>query len=100
MHGFDPFRIPSAFAMLQGAKQAKQLIERHLAAGNPLPESVALVLWGTDNLKTEGGPIGQALALIGACKFARFAVQRRKRSDAPRSPKGEKRPAASKLAPL
>jgi len=66
LHGFDPFRIPSAFAMLQGAKQAKQLIERHLAAGNPLPESVALVLWGTDNLKTEGGPIGQALALIGA----------------------------------
>ncbi len=24
------------------------------------------MLWGTDNLKTEGGPIGQALALIGA----------------------------------
>jgi magnesium chelatase subunit H len=34
--------------------------------GNPLPESIALVLWGTDNLKTEGGPIAQALALIGA----------------------------------
>ena len=28
--------------------------------------SIALVLWGTDNLKTEGGPIAQALALIGA----------------------------------
>ena len=27
---------------------------------------MALVLWGTDNLKTEGGPIAQALALIGA----------------------------------
>jgi magnesium chelatase subunit H len=25
-----------------------------------------MVLWGTDNLKSEGGPIGQALALIGA----------------------------------
>jgi len=66
LHGFDPFRIPSAFAMLQGAGQARQLLERHLAEGNPLPESVALVLWGTDNLKTEGGPIGQALALMGA----------------------------------
>ncbi|PPD14802.1 MAG: magnesium chelatase, partial [Methylocystis sp.] len=31
-----------------------------------LPETIALVLWGTDNLKTEGGPIAQALALIGA----------------------------------
>jgi magnesium chelatase subunit H len=27
---------------------------------------VAIVLWGTDNLKTEGSPIAQALALIGA----------------------------------
>ena len=66
LHGFDPFRIPSAFAVMQGALQAQQLIARHMAGGNPLPESVALVLWGTDNLKTEGGPIGQALALIGA----------------------------------
>ncbi|MDP1045348.1 cobaltochelatase subunit CobN, partial [Klebsiella pneumoniae] len=28
--------------------------------------SIAIVLWGTDNLKSEGGPIAQALALIGA----------------------------------
>ena len=31
-----------------------------------LPETVAMVLWGTDNLKTEGGPIAQALWLMGA----------------------------------
>jgi magnesium chelatase subunit H len=66
LHGFDPFRIPSAFAVMQGALQAGQLIERHIAEGNPFPECIALVLWGTDNLKTEGGPIGQALALMGA----------------------------------
>jgi magnesium chelatase subunit H len=66
LHGFDPFRIPSAFAVRDGALQAMKLIERHMAAGNPFPESVALVLWGTDNLKTEGGPIAQALALMGA----------------------------------
>jgi magnesium chelatase subunit H len=66
LHGFDPFRIPSAFAVMDGARQAANLIRRHMSDGNPLPESVALVLWGTDNLKTEGSPIGQALALIGA----------------------------------
>jgi len=66
LHGFDPFRIPSAFAVIDGARQASRLLERHLADGHPFPESIALVLWGTDNLKTEGGPIGQALALIGA----------------------------------
>lgn len=66
LHGFDPFRIPSSFAVMQGAQQATQLIARHIACGNPFPESIALVLWGTDNLKTEGTPIGQALALVGA----------------------------------
>jgi len=66
LHGFDPFKIPSAFAVMDGARQATKLIERHLADGNDFPESVALVLWGTDNLKTEGAPIGQALSLIGA----------------------------------
>lgn len=34
--------------------------------GETPPESVAIVLWGTDNLKSEGGPIAQALALLGA----------------------------------
>jgi magnesium chelatase subunit H len=66
LHGFDPFRIPSAFAVMDGMRQAAALIQRHMADGNGFPESVALVLWGTDNLKTEGGPIGQALALVGA----------------------------------
>lgn len=66
LHGFDPFRIPSAFAVADGAKQAARLIARHQLDGNALPETVALVLWGTDNLKSEGGPIAQALALLGA----------------------------------
>jgi magnesium chelatase subunit H len=66
LHGFDPFRIPSAYAVQDGAKQAQRLLERHRADGHPLPESIALVLWGSDNLKNEGAPIGQALALMGA----------------------------------
>ncbi len=66
IHGFDPFRIPSSFAVKDGAKQAQLLLERHIADGNPLPESIAMVLWGSDNLKNEGSPIAQALALMGA----------------------------------
>jgi magnesium chelatase subunit H len=66
LHGFDPFRIPSAWAMIDGARQTERLLERHAADGHGVPESVALVLWGTDNLKTEGGPLGQALSLLGA----------------------------------
>ena len=66
LHGFDPFRIPSAYAVNDGARQTMRLLARHAADGNPFPESIAIVLWGTDNLKSEGAPIGQALALVGA----------------------------------
>ena len=66
LHGFDPFRIPSAFAVKDGAKQAQRLLDRYIEDGNTLPASIAMVLWGSDNLKSEGAPIGQALALMGA----------------------------------
>jgi magnesium chelatase subunit H len=66
LHGFDPFRIPSAYAVADGAKQAARLLARHMEDGNGLPETVAIVLWGSDNLKSEGAPIAQALALVGA----------------------------------
>ncbi len=66
IHGFDPYRMPSAFAMREGERQATLLIDRHISDGHPLPRRVAIVLWGSDNLKSEGGPIAQAMALMGA----------------------------------
>ena len=66
LHGFDPFRIPSAFAVSDGARQAERLLARHATEGHGLPETVAMVLWGTDNIKSEGGPLAQALWLMGA----------------------------------
>lgn len=62
IHAFDPFRMPTAFAMADGAAQAQRLLETH----DTLPRSVALVLWGSDTIKSDGGPIAQALSLIGA----------------------------------
>lgn len=64
--GFDPFAMPSRFACIQGAEQAEQIIARHMASGQPFPESLAMVLWGTDNMKSEGLQIAQAMRLIGA----------------------------------
>ena len=61
MHAFDPFRMPTAYACRDGAKQAALLLETHAT----LPRSVALVLWGSDNIKSDGVPIAQALALMG-----------------------------------
>ncbi len=62
IHAFDPFRMPTEYAVREGQRQAEMLLETH----EKLPRSVALVLWGSDNIKTDGGPIGQALAFIGA----------------------------------
>jgi magnesium chelatase subunit H len=66
LHGFDPFRIPSAYAVRDAARQTQRLLDRHAVDGHGMPESVAIVLWGTDNLKTEGAPLAQALDLMGA----------------------------------
>ncbi len=66
IHAFDPFRMPSPFAIKDGAQQAQRLIDRYIKDHGLPPKSVALVLWGTDTMKTEGAPIAQALALIGA----------------------------------
>ncbi|MFN4225902.1 MAG: magnesium chelatase subunit H [Hyphomonas sp.] len=66
IHGFDPFRLPSAYAVADGHRQAGRLIARHQEETGRNPETLALVLWGTDNLKSEGAQIAQALALIGA----------------------------------
>lgn len=62
IHAFDPFRMPTEFACREGAKQAQLLLDTHKS----IPRTVALVLWGSDNIKSDGGPIAQALALMGA----------------------------------
>ncbi|MEM6276045.1 MAG: cobaltochelatase subunit CobN, partial [Pseudomonadota bacterium] len=62
IHAFDPFRMPTAYALQDGWAQAQVLLDTQ----KTLPRSVALVLWGSDNIKSDGGPISQALALMGA----------------------------------
>ncbi len=66
IHGFDPFRMPSAFAMKDAAAQADRLLARHREETGALPETIALVLWGADNMKSEGSQLAQAMALMGA----------------------------------
>mgnify|MGYP000458618477 CR=1 FL=1 len=66
LHGFDPFRLPTRFACEQGKLQAQRLLARHAANGEAAPESLAMVLWGTDNMKSEGMQIAQAMDLLGA----------------------------------
>jgi len=65
IHGFDPLRMPTAIAQRTGVRHANQLLERYQSDSGALPRSVAFVLWGSDNMKNEGVPIAQAMALMG-----------------------------------
>ncbi len=62
IHAFDPFRMPTEFACREGAKQAQLILDTHKS----LPRTVALVLWGSDNIKSDGAALAQALSLMGA----------------------------------
>ena len=66
IHGFDPLRLPTALALRSGARKADLLIERYQRDTGTLPRSVAFVLWGSDNMKSQGVPIAQVMALMGA----------------------------------
>lgn len=65
-YGFDPWRVPTAAAQREGRLQAERLLERLRADRGEWPGTVALALWGTDNMKRDGAPLAQALALLGA----------------------------------
>lgn len=66
IHGLDPYRVPTVMARRAGAELAQALLERLTADQGQTPETVAMVLWGTDNLKSDCEGVAQALALMGA----------------------------------
>ncbi|MFQ3630810.1 magnesium chelatase subunit H [Roseiflexus sp.] len=65
IHGLDPYRVPSVAAQASGERLVADLLARLNREQGRMPESIAIVLWGTDNLKSDGEGIAQALALMG-----------------------------------
>jgi magnesium chelatase subunit H len=57
--------VPSAAATRRAAPVAEAMLARHLSETGHYPESIAMVLWGIDNIKTEGESVAQALCLMG-----------------------------------
>jgi magnesium chelatase subunit H len=66
LHAIDPYRMPTYAASREAQGDVARLLDRYRSEHGNLPESVALVLWGTDNLKSGGVGIAQALWLLGA----------------------------------
>merc|ERR1711998_797093 len=66
MHALDPQAIPTTAACDCAKVVVDRLLERHtLDNSGAYPESVAFVLWGTDNIKTYGESLAQVLWMVG-----------------------------------
>ncbi len=66
IHALDPQSIPTAAAIQSAEVVVERLLERQRAEqGDQWPESIAVVLWGTDNIKTYGESLAQVLCLLG-----------------------------------
>ncbi|HKS30483.1 MAG TPA: cobaltochelatase subunit CobN [Pyrinomonadaceae bacterium] len=64
-HAVNPYMVPSELATTRAEATADALLERHLEEHGRYPRAMALVLWGLDNIKTEGEGVAQALRLLG-----------------------------------
>ena len=64
-HAINPYGVPSAAAFARSEAVANSLLERYRSENGRYPEAMALVLWGLDNIKTQGEGVAQALWLLG-----------------------------------
>jgi magnesium chelatase subunit H len=66
IHALDPYRMPSPAAYARGREIGKKIIAQHLEETGNYPETVAVMLWGLDAIKTKGESLGILLELVGA----------------------------------
>lgn len=66
IHALDPYRMPSPAAYERGREIARKILEQNLEDKGTYPETVAVMLWGLDAIKTRGESLGILLELVGA----------------------------------
>jgi cobaltochelatase CobN len=64
-YSLDVRVVPTPTAWRVGCAAADALLRRHLERTGSYPESVALVVWGTSNMRTGGDDIAEVLHLLG-----------------------------------
>jgi magnesium chelatase subunit H len=74
-HAVNPYTVPSEIAYARAERTVSRLLERHTSEHGRYPRAMALVLWGLDNIKTQGEGVAQALWLLGV-KPLRDAMNR------------------------
>ncbi|MEO0456846.1 MAG: magnesium chelatase subunit H [Cyanobacteria bacterium P01_A01_bin.114] len=66
IHALDPYRMPSPAAYERGRIIAQKILAQNLEDSGHYPETVAVMLWGLDAIKTKGESLGILLELVGA----------------------------------
>jgi magnesium chelatase subunit H len=64
-HAVNPYSVPSQMAFARAKHTADALLRRCLDEQGHYPRAMALVLWGLDNIKTQGEGVAHALWLLG-----------------------------------
>lgn len=64
-HAINPYAVPSAMAFARAETVVNKLLSRYQEEHGRYPRAMALVLWGLDNIKTQGEGVAQALWLLG-----------------------------------
>lgn len=65
-YSVDPRAIPSTAAWRVGVALGDALLERYRNEEGKYPESVGIIVWATDTMKTKGDDIAEILYLMGA----------------------------------
>lgn len=66
IHALDPQKIPTLAAVQSAKIVVDRLLERQkIDNGGKYPETIACVLWGTDNIKTYGESLAQIMWMVG-----------------------------------
>ena len=66
IHALDPQSIPTSAAVNSAKTVVDRLLERQrIENGGAYPETIATVLWGTDNIKTYGESLAQMMWFVG-----------------------------------
>jgi cobaltochelatase CobN len=64
-YSVDPRAVPTAASWEVGVTLADALLARYLKEEGKYPESVGIVIWATDTMKTKGDDIAEILYLMG-----------------------------------
>src|SRR5438445_489694 len=64
-HAINPYAVPSQAAFARAKDTADALLNRYFDEHGSYPCALAFVLWGLDNIKTQGEGVAQALWLLG-----------------------------------